>query len=276
LLGLIVTNVRGNGDNWVKTGRGVVFHLYYALGPKHITRMRGRVTHGILVVGAVLLGTHDTRLASADEMPLSGNGSANPYSVIVERNVFRLNSPPPIAKPDKTPSNSAEVNVTLSGFMQTGDQWQVLLAVKSLSPDPKAPPLQTFLTLIEGGKESVRQQDQQTWLEVVKIYAEQERVDILNSGVPMTLSMKTNGFANAPHTDAHHLVMTPEMRKAMEIGPARVQPGQQQPAKAEVPAATQPVVPAAATGGVSSNLPPPADQRVSSVGGTLMGGATSR
>jgi hypothetical protein len=70
--------------------------------------------------------------------------------------------------------------------------------VKTENPDPHADKLSFYLTLSEGEKQGVGAGDKRWTEELVKLDANQERVDILNSGTPMTLSMKDNGFASPP------------------------------------------------------------------------------
>jgi hypothetical protein len=77
--------------------------------------------------------------------------------------------------------------INLGGFVQTADQWKVLLAVTTKSGNTATP---EYLTMAEGDKEGV--------VELLKIYPLEDKVDINNSGTPMTLTMKDNGFASAP------------------------------------------------------------------------------
>ena len=82
--------------------------------------------------------------------------------------------------------------------MHVGNQWKALLAVKTENPDPHADKLSFYLTLAEGDKQGVGAGDKRWMVELVKLDANQEKVDILNSGRPITLSMKDNGFARSP------------------------------------------------------------------------------
>jgi hypothetical protein len=86
--------------------------------------------------------------------------------------------------------------VILSGFVRTGNQWKALLAVKLQNPDPRGRELTYYLTLAEGEKKTAGSDEKQAVVELVKARAEQEEADILNSGIPMTLSMKENGYGN--------------------------------------------------------------------------------
>ena len=80
--------------------------------------------------------------------------------------------------------------INLGGFVQTADQWKVLLAVKTKSGNAATPEDVSYLTMAEGDKDGV--------VELLKVYPHEEKVDINNSGTPMTLTMKENGFASAP------------------------------------------------------------------------------
>jgi len=75
--------------------------------------------------------------------------------------------------------------VSLNGFTQTGGNLRVFLLVKTQNGDPKAPVLTSSLVLCEG--------QQQDGVELVKAYLDEGKVAIVNSGTPMTLSMKDNG-----------------------------------------------------------------------------------
>jgi len=81
--------------------------------------------------------------------------------------------------------------------MRTGGELKALLAVKTQNPDPRAPELTSFLTLAEGARQGVGAGDKRGVVELVKIHAEEEKVDIINSGTPVTLSFKEDGF-NSP------------------------------------------------------------------------------
>jgi hypothetical protein len=156
-------------------------------------RARFKVAWAGLMGGAILLGTAAARSAGADEVPpapssvAGAEDNSNPYAVISDANVFRLNTPPPAAGVDTGPPPDLPV-VTLSGFIRDADHVKVLMAVKIKDPT-KAKELQevtSYLTLAEGEKDGV--------VELVKVHAEAEEVDIMNSGTPMTLTMKANGF----------------------------------------------------------------------------------
>lgn len=157
-----------------------------------------------IIGGAILLAAQGICFAgiedvspAASAIASSSDANANPYSIIIERNAFHLNPPPPPPEADKAPPPRLP-EVKLSGFMRAGNQWKALLAVKTENPDPHADKLSFYLTLSEGDKQGVGVGDKRWLVELVKLDANQEKVDILNSGIPFTLSMKDNGFASPP------------------------------------------------------------------------------
>ena len=187
--------------------------------------------------------------------------SATPYSVIMERNAFRLN-PPPLPPEPPGPPQPDLPQVKLSGFMQTGNQWKALLAVKVKNPDPRAAPLNSYLTLAEGEKQRVTSGENQFLVEMGKIYVDEEKADIINSGTPVTLSMKDNGFGSpAPPPDPAHAVrITPEMQKTLEARKAFE-------AAFPRPATPPPIVPAKAEAGVPGAAAAPAEGEKPGAGG---------
>jgi hypothetical protein len=123
--------------------------------------------------------------------------NSNPYAVITDKNVFRLNPPPPPPPKDNKPPPDLP-QVKLSGFMETGDKLKVLLSVTLKTGDPKMPESTSYLTLAEGEKEGVGEEGKEVVEELVKVYADEEKIDLVNSGTPMTLSMKDNGYEAKP------------------------------------------------------------------------------
>jgi hypothetical protein len=161
-----------------------------------------KMAWGGLLGGAILLGARGVCLGGKEDAPPAAavaaglDADASPYWVITQRNAFRLNPPPPPLEPAKPPPPHLP-EVKLSGFMQAGKQWKVLLAVKTDNPDPHGQKLNYYLTLAEGDKKGVGAGDKQGMVELVRLYADLEKVDIINSGTPVTLSMKDNGFESA-------------------------------------------------------------------------------
>jgi hypothetical protein len=188
--------------------------------------MVSKLAWGGLLGGVVLLAVHGACLAGREDAPpapavaTGSDADANPYLVITERNAFRLNPPPPPPEPPKPPPHALP-EVKLSGFMQTTNQWKALLAVKVKNPDPKAAPLNSFLTLAEGDKKGVTSGENQFVVEMVSIHADQEKADIINSGTPMTLSMKDNGFASTASSPAPLPpgAVVPAARRGMQAAP---------------------------------------------------------
>jgi hypothetical protein len=101
---------------------------------------------------------------------------ANPYFIITERNVFHLNPIPPPPEPEKVKVDLPIVKI--SGFVKIGNSSKALFS--SMPKDKKDKP--TYYSLAEGEK--------QGFLELVKIYPDNDKVDIINSGEKMTLSIK--------------------------------------------------------------------------------------
>jgi hypothetical protein len=138
------------------------------------------------VGGAILLGAQAVCLATTVDAPDASKEVSNSYTGIISRNAFHLNAPVQPLEEPKVPSPDLPV-VTLSGFVETDGQWKVLLAVKLKNGDAKASESTSYLSLTQG--------DQKGGITLVKADPEREKIDIINSGVPMTLSMKANGFA---------------------------------------------------------------------------------
>jgi hypothetical protein len=116
-----------------------------------------------------------------------GGDNSNPYAIIGDRNVFRLNPPLPPAAAETKPIDVPAVN--LSGFRKTGSEIYVYLAMKPKDPKEGF----QYFKLREGEKGGA-------WpntLELVKVHFDAETVDIINSGTAMTLSLKSNSFASA-------------------------------------------------------------------------------
>jgi hypothetical protein len=104
---------------------------------------------------------------------------SNPYSVISERNVFHLNPPPPPVTVDDKPK--AELpSIKLSGFLRIGQKTHALFS--STPKDKKDGPI--YYNLADGEKEGI--------LEVVRIHEDKGEVEIINTGTPVTLSLKTD------------------------------------------------------------------------------------
>ena len=117
---------------------------------------------------------------------------ADPYAVISERNVFHLNPIPPPPPPPEAPKADLPV-IKLSGFLKIGKTTHALFS--STPKDKKEEPM--YFNLADGEKEGI--------LEVVKIHEDKGEVEIINSGTPLTLSLKKDTLdptAPAPNKGA--------------------------------------------------------------------------
>jgi hypothetical protein len=144
--------------------------------PVYSTTVNARLTwayvSGCVAISGLIIGSAVAETTSEE---------ANPYSVISDKNVFHLNPPPPatpaeVVKPPDLPK------VMLSGFQKVGNSMKVYLALPAKDPKDTA-----YLALQAGEKERD--------VEIVKIRADKQEVDIINTGTPMTLSIASNGFA---------------------------------------------------------------------------------
>src|SRR5271170_1999683 len=96
---------------------------------------------------------------------------SNPYAVIVDKNIFHLNPLPPPPAPEEKPKDLPKVY--LNGILKIGDDVRVLFTIPA--KDAKTPA--TYFKLAPGEKDGD--------LELIKIYPDQQRVDVLVSGTPM-------------------------------------------------------------------------------------------
>jgi hypothetical protein len=109
--------------------------------------------------------------------------NSNPYAIIIDRNIFRLNPPPPPKDTEKKPVDLPKVY--LNGIIKIGDDVRVLFSI----PPKDAKSQATYFKLAPGEKDDV--------LELVRIHPDQQEVDVLVSGTAMTLSMLSNSLASA-------------------------------------------------------------------------------
>ena len=114
------------------------------------------------------------------------------YNTIVDRNIFRLTSPPPpvfVPPPDPALDRSIE----LSGISNINGQKKAWFIVKAKAPGKDLP---QYVSLGEN--------ERQEFLEVISITEQEGEVKVLNSGNSMILSLKNNspkavaGAAPAP------------------------------------------------------------------------------
>jgi hypothetical protein len=118
----------------------------------------------------------------------NADDAANPYSVIVERNIFHLNPPPPPVDPNQVKIELPVVKIT--GFINIGSVSKVLFV--SQPKDKKEGPIYYSLT------ESEKSGDGK--LELVKIHDSKDAVDVINAGTLVTLTVKDDSLL--PATDA--------------------------------------------------------------------------
>lgn len=180
---------------------------------------------------------------------------SNPYSAITKANVFHLTEPPkPAEKPDQALINLPKVNI--SGFVRHAEE-PVHALFATVPKDPKESP--KYFNLAEGEKEDI--------LQVVKIYPNQDAVDVIIAGTPVTLTTKSNSFVQP---------LPPPPKGGVPAAPAVVayNPPAQQPVPAQAPYSGGVVV---AGGGSSA---PVGGSSVTTIGGNsgnngFTGGATS-
>jgi len=97
-------------------------------------------------------------------------------------NVFHLTDPPkPVEKPDAVLLTLPKVNIT--GFTRRSDE-PIHALFATVPKDPKEPA--KYFRLTEGEKEDI--------LQVIRIHPEQDAVDVIIAGTPVTLTTKSNSF----------------------------------------------------------------------------------
>jgi hypothetical protein len=127
---------------------------------------------------------------SSDEAPAMSS-SDNPYHVIIERNPFRLN-PVPVPPPYEPPKPQLP-EIKISGFVVNSGHVRALFAC--IPKIPKEPKL--YYSLAEGERDGI--------LQLVKIHLDEQAADIINSGVPMRLTLQENGFQLPAAKNPDHL-----------------------------------------------------------------------
>jgi hypothetical protein len=113
----------------------------------------------------------------------TGDAEGNPYGVISDRNIFHLNDPPP-PPPVDPPKPLDGRKLMLSGFLGKGASTRVLMAI--MPKDNKESTV--YLNLAPGERNEK--------VELVRIRLKEKEVDIVDDGMPMTLSVKSNSFAS--------------------------------------------------------------------------------
>lgn len=150
--------------------------------------------HGLLFLSGTAVALYAAvppgRPLLAETTKDNSDDAANPYSVIVERNIFHLNPLPPPPEPEKPKVELPVVKIT--GFINIGNQSKVLFV--SQPKDKKTEPI--YYSLSEGEKSANGK------LELVKIHPAQEGVDVINDGTLVTLTVKDDSLAPAQGADA--------------------------------------------------------------------------
>jgi hypothetical protein len=172
------------------------------------------------------------------------SADANPYLIISDRNIFHLNPPPPPVAPEP-PKPPDLPKVMLTGFIGKGNSIKVLLAI----PPKEAKDPTTYLTLSPGEKGGQKGRN----VELVKIYLDKEEVDIINSGTPQTLSVRSNSYAASSFPHSHQGGGPPAVLPGIPPGMPGMPPIHRPP-NSYGPSATSSPSPAAATFGGGSSI----------------------
>jgi hypothetical protein len=101
----------------------------------------------------------------------------------MEKNIFHLQPPPPPPEPEKPKVELPSVKLT--GFVNIGEKHKVLFISE---PKDKKESV-AYYSLSEGERSGDGK------LELVKIHPNQQAVDVLNEGVPVTLTIKDDSLA---------------------------------------------------------------------------------
>jgi hypothetical protein len=159
-----------------------------------------KVTMAVWLTGFLLLAQ---RAAAGPMLPVEDgpDNSSNPYAVISDRNVFRLNPIPPVAGPE--PPKVELPVVKLTGFFRIGHTTNALFC--ALPKDKKEAP--SYYNMREGEKRD--------FLEVVKIHFDKGEVEVLNSGTPVTLNLKDDSLVAKQETAPGKPGSNPALEKAI-------------------------------------------------------------
>jgi hypothetical protein len=152
--------------------------------------VNGRLGCLLFLIGSVS-GTMPVALSAAGAPGVPGGAetaddTSNPYSVIVERNIFHLSPPPPPPEAEKPKVELPVIKIT--GFVNIGSTSKVLFL--SEPKDKKEGPF--YYSLAEGEKSSDGR------FELVRIHPAQDEVDVINDGVPVTLTVKDDSLGSSP------------------------------------------------------------------------------
>ncbi len=210
--------------------------------------VKGRLGCLLFLIGTAS-GTMPVALRAAVPPGITpaADDASNPYSVIVERNIFHLNPPPPPPSDADKPKVELPV-IKITGFVNIGNKSRVLFL--SEPKDKKEGPF--YYSLAEGEKSADGK------FELVKIHPSQDEVDVINAGVPVTLTVKDDSLGSSP---------APAASPVAKEGPPSGKPGNGMPGRPMFPPGRGsvpgiPSVPGAAGNGFSfpararRNLPP--------------------
>jgi hypothetical protein len=119
-----------------------------------------------------------------ESAPNISSKSANPYAIIVERNMFALRPVPPPPEPEVQKPDLPDIKI--SGFITIAHRRHALFAEVPKNPKEHW----TFFNLAEGEREGI--------LELLKISPDEKEAEIVNSGTRVTLTVEDNGFKSSP------------------------------------------------------------------------------
>lgn len=159
-------------------GETLTFRWCFSLPDAILMTVNFKLTSACIASGAMALATSVQALTSAPPANVSADDNSNPYAVIMDRNVFRLNPiPPPPPPVEQKPKDLPKVY--LSGIVKVGDDLRVLFSTPAKDKTPA-----TYFKLAVGEKDGE--------LELVKVHPDEQKVDVIVGGTPMTLSMLTD------------------------------------------------------------------------------------
>ena len=152
---------------------------------------KGMVGGMLFLIGAALCAAVPPATKPASDTVKDSPDDSNPYSVIVERNIFHLNPPPPPPEPEKPKVEVPVIKIT--GFVDIGVAEKGSLSFRN----PRIKKEGTFYYSLAEGESGA---DGSHKLELVKIHPSQDGVDVINDGVVVTLTVKddTLGATGAP------------------------------------------------------------------------------
>ena len=166
------------------------FTVVLAIVIDYIMAMKRSEITAVCLLGGILSGTAVKAVVT--------DTKDSPYDVIIQRNVFGLRPPPPIAEPTPPPKPPA-AEVKLAGITTIVSPPRAILQWK----DPGQPPAPGNPGTPPGKDESYifREGEQQGIIKVLAINVKDGSVKIENAGEPMLLTFETHG-SKLPNTPA--------------------------------------------------------------------------